>query len=133
MNFGQHWRTPNVETLAYSVTLPNQFFRDMLAVVVPAYLEDSRQFPDNNDPFENALRQNDWPDAQAICDTPELARMALEWCAHDLLLAWLGDGEPIDAPGYVINSIDSFDFVDSNPRITGTARAAGIPVQYQDV
>jgi len=55
------------------------------------------------------------------------------WIAHDSLLEWLGDGEPEAAPGYVINTVDLLVRQGEVVRFSGTARAAGQSVRYQDV
>ena len=120
-------------TTRYVVTLPARYFLDFLAAELPGFVGDARRFPDDADPFENALRAGGWPEPAALCRDPHLALLALDWWAHELLLRWFGDGEPADAPGFVMNTIDSVGFEGGDPRIEGLARAAGIPVRYQDV
>jgi hypothetical protein len=132
MNFGQHWRTPGVREVRYSVMLPLAFVADLLGRELPEYVEDCIKFPDST-PLEAALRRSLWPGAGQILDDPELCALALNWFAHDCLLEWFGDGEPEGAAGYVINTVDLSERQGNAVRFAGAARPAGQPVQYQDV
>ena len=132
MNFGQHWRTPNVVDYSYSVSLPKEFFVKTLITELPELVTDCQLHPNFDEPFENALRAADWPDAHAVSASVELAAMALKWFAHDMLLDWFGDGRPQRSPAFVINTIDSLSFHGPHPNIVGKARSANVAVQYQD-
>jgi hypothetical protein len=130
-NFGQHWRTPGVRDVHYSVTIPLAFVAHVLRRELPEYVEDCIKFPDTG-ALDTGLRGKQWPEAGQILDDPELCALALNWIAHDCLLEWLGDGEPEEAPGYVINTVELSERQAGAVRFAGTARAAGQPVQYQD-
>ena len=65
--------------------------------------------------------------------TARMVTRSLDWSGHDCLLEWLGDGEPATTPGYVINTIEVAERRGDTVRFEGAARAAGQPVQYQDV
>jgi hypothetical protein len=131
-NFGQHWRTPGVRNVRYSITLPLAFVEKMLRRALPEYVEDCIEFPDD-DPLETALRRNEWPETGEILDDPQLCALALEWIAHDCLFEWLGDGEPKESPGYVLNTVDMAERQGNEVRFAGSGRAAGQVVKYQDV
>lgn len=131
-NFGQHWRTPEVREVSYSITLPLAFVAHLLDRELPGYVADCIACP-VTDPLEDALRRREWPAVELILDDPELCPLALSWFAHDCLIEWLGDGEPKEAPGYVVNTVDLSERQDAMVRFTGTARATGQAVQYQDV
>jgi hypothetical protein len=132
VNFGQHWRTPGGREVSYSVLLPLAFVADLLQQELPEYVDDCIKFPDST-PLEAALRRSQWPSTAQILDDPELCALALSWFAHDCLLKWFGDGKPEGAENYVINTVDLSERQGDAVRFAGVARAAGQPVQYQDV
>jgi hypothetical protein len=131
-NFGQHWRTLGLRTVHYSFTIPLAFVANVLSGSLPAYVEDCIQFPDD-DPLEAALRRREWPETGQILDDSELCGLALKWIAHDCLIAWLGDGEPKESPGYVINTVEIAERQGDAVRFAGSGRPAGQAVKYQDV
>jgi hypothetical protein len=131
MNFGQHWRTPEVREVRYGLTMPVAFVAHLLRRELPEYIQDCIKFP-GSEPLEAGLRRKEWPDADQILDDPELCALALKWIAHGCLLEWLGDGEPEESPGYVINTVDLSERQGAVVRFAGTARAADQPVKYQD-
>jgi hypothetical protein len=132
MNFGQHWRTPGICDVRYGVTLPLAFVASVLSRELPEYVRDCLACP-GSDPFEVALRDRQWPDARPVLDDAELCRLALDWFGLDSLREWLGDGEPGEEPGYVINAITSAERRGDAVRFAGAARSASQWVQYQDV
>ena len=132
MNFGQHWRTPGVRDVRYSLTIPLAFVAYLLKRELPAYVEDCVQFP-SAEALEAGLRHGTWPAAEQILDDPELCSLALAWIAHDCLLEWVGDGEPEETPGFVLNTVEISERQGNMVRFAGTARLAGQRVQYQDV
>ena len=131
MNFGQHWRTVGVREVGYRVGVPVAFVVDRLDRELPDYVADCIAHPDTT-PLESALRARGWPAAGPILDDPEVCGLALEWFGHDCLLGWLGDGEHEDAPGFVINSIESAGRRGGVVWFVGSGRAAGQKVRYQD-
>lgn len=132
MNFGQHWRTPGLPDIRYSIELPLAFVAHVLKRELPIYVADCVQFPDDG-PLEAGLRRRGWPQAEQVLDDLELRVPALQWIAHVCLFEWLGDGEPEVSPGYVVNTIDLWEREGDQIRFGGTARRAGQQVQYQDV
>ncbi|MDY3556526.1 hypothetical protein R5W24_005692 [Gemmata sp. JC717] len=132
LNFGQHWRTPGVREVSYRLAVPVSFVADLMSRELSDYVADCIAHPDTT-PLEAALRFRSWPDAEQILADPEVCGLALEWFEHDCLLAWLGDGDLGEVPGYVINTIASAERRGDAVRFAGTARAAGQPVRYQDV
>jgi len=132
MNFGQHWRTPGIIDVDYRVELPRAFFRDLLARELPEYIDDCKKFPDSTEPFEIALREAGWPDAERVCAHKDLSLLALRYYEVELLLEWLRDGIP-DEPGYVLNTIDDVGFQDDLCWMTGRGRRSQPGVKYQDV
>ncbi|MFO0797996.1 MAG: hypothetical protein U0804_10995 [Gemmataceae bacterium] len=131
-NFGQYWRTPEVREVSYSVTVPLAFVTHLLARELPEYIKDWIACPETGT-LEDALRRRQWPAAEQIFDDPELCPLALNWFAHDCLIEWLGDGEPQESPGYVINTVERAERQETAVQFAGTARAVGQPVRYQDV
>jgi hypothetical protein len=121
-----------VRDVRYSVTLPLAFVAQVLRRALPEYVEDCIKFPGTG-ALEAGLRRRQWPEAGQILDDPELCALALTWIAHECLLEWLGDGEPEEAPGYVINTVELSERQGCAVRFAGIARATGQPVQYQDV
>lgn len=132
MNFGQHWRTPGVRDVRYSVRMPLAFVAYLLKKELPEYVEDCVKFP-SEEALEVGLRRSEWPEAAQILDDPGLCSLALAWIAHDCLLEWLGDGEPKETPGFVLNTVELSEREGEMVRFVGTARQAGQPVQFQDV
>lgn len=133
MNFGQHWRTPGIRDVSYSVEIPHRFWIDVVARDLPEIVDDARKFPEDDDELEAALRLRGLP---AVIDEKtalELAPLLLRHFAHDLLLEWLGDGLPDLTPGWVINTIDAPVFDAHRVKLSGIARTDEIPVRYQDV
>ena len=76
MNFGQYWRTPDTRTVPYDVTLPLTFVISVLGRELPEYTRDCLAHP-GTDPFEDALRNRQWPGAEAVLDDAELCSLAL--------------------------------------------------------
>lgn len=109
----------------YAVELPAAFLLEMMEREHPSYVEDSKQFPDPDEPFEQAQRERGWPAPAAMLADPVLLPMALDLYAHDLLVAWLGDGQPPELPGWVAHSITHHALVDETVVIGGTALMAG--------
>ncbi len=132
MNFGQHWRTPGVLDVSYSVTIPIAFVAYLLKRELPEYIEDCVKFP-GGDPLEVILRSNEWPEAEQILNSPELCSLTLAWIAHDCLLEWLGDGELEETPGFVLNTVELSERQGEIVQFTGAARQVGQPVLYQDI
>lgn len=56
---------------------------------------------------------------------PALLPMTLVWYDHDLLVAWLGDGQPPERPGWVANPITRHALVGSTVILGGRALMAG--------
>jgi hypothetical protein len=131
MNFGQHWRTPTILEVGYCLHIPLAFIADVFARELPDYIEDAIRFP-GDDTFEAALRNRHWPAAKTILADAELCPLALQYFGHEILLAWLGDGEPCEAPGYIINTIERCSRFDQFVEFRGRARKAGQKVAYQD-
>lgn len=132
MNFGQQWRTEGITDVSYEIQLPVAFFLDLLRRDLPEYNDDCRRYPDPNSEIDRMLRGAGWPSAEDVLSNPELAQFMADWCAHDLLLHWLGDGPPDEEPGYVLNTIESVRVAEVFT-IRGRGRRSGIPVRYQDV
>ena len=106
MNFGQPWRTPGADDVEYGVEVPRAFFLDLLRAELPAYLDDSRRFPDPDSAIDRTLAAAGWPTASEVVARPELANAFAEFYAHELLLRWFGDGPPARRPGFVLNTIE---------------------------
>ncbi len=77
MNFGQLWRTQGIQVREYKVTLPIQFFIDILEKEVPAFVDDAKKHPDINSAFENTLRIKGWPTVSKIITDHQLASIWL--------------------------------------------------------
>ena len=133
MNFGQHWRTPDVVVVRYSVDLPERYFADFLERELPAWVRDCQQHPSESElELETALREHDWPTPAQLLLDPTLATLTLAYFADELLGEWLGDGSLEPGVGHVINTVDHVEIVGGLPRIEGTARRNDRPVRYQD-
>jgi hypothetical protein len=135
MNFGQHWRTPDVPLISYSLELPGAYFVAFLAEPeqLPALIEDTRRFPEWTEALDTALFDAQFPGAADAVKNPVLARELARFFAHEALLRWLGDGPPEFEPGFVLNSIDSVHLGPTGLSLEGEGRMSGITVAYQDV
>lgn len=123
MNFGQAWRSPGSADVEYRVEVPRAFFLDLLRAELPAYLDDSRRFPDPASAIDRMLAAAGWPTAAEVLARPELANAFAGFFAHELLLRWFGDGEPARRPGFVLNTIERVEAVGERViAISGTAR-----------
>ena len=123
MNFGQPWREPGAADVEYRVEVPRAFFLDLLRAELPAYLDDSRRFPDPDSAIDRMLASAGWPLADEVLAQPELANAFAGFFAHDLLLRWLGDGVPALRPGFVLNTIERVEAVGERAiAIDGRAR-----------
>lgn len=134
MNFGQHWRTPDLAVVRYSVELPHEYFSDFLERELPAWIHDCQQHPGTPEmELETEFRKHGWPTAAELVLDPTLANTALAYFADELLGEWLGD-DPLElGVGYVINSVDHAEIAGALLRLEGTARTNDRPVRYQDV
>ncbi|HYH81702.1 MAG TPA: hypothetical protein VEX86_17990 [Longimicrobium sp.] len=132
LNFGQHWRTDGIVDVAYEVALPLAFAVHVIASSLDDYVDDCVRHP-SDDPLEAALRARGWPGADAILADAALQEEMFATWGHDMLLAWLGDLETRDGPGWVINTIEASSVDGDVVTIRGKARRAGQPVRYQDV
>ena len=111
MNFGQPWREPGADDVAYRVEVPRAFFLDLLRAELPAYLDDSRRFPDPGSAIDRMLAAAGWPTADEVLARPELANAFAGFFAHELLLRWFGDGPPARVPAFVLNTIERVEAV----------------------
>lgn len=131
MNFGQRWRTPGIEDFPVEVELPASFVEPRLQAWLDEMRADAERHPDDDLPG-TLLPRRGWPAAPAASRDPALAAMLARYCGFDLLLEWLGDGEPDELPGWVMNSVDGWRRSGEVVRLEGTARRAGQAVRYQD-
>ena len=133
MNFGQHWRTPEIDDVRYSVEIPFDYFVALLREELPEHIRDLQEHGDFAFPFERALEAAGWPSAEIAAEIPDLAAALADYYGHDLLLHWLGDGPPDREPGYVLNTISEVSLSPTKLTLSGAARKSGVPVRYQDV
>ncbi len=145
MNWGQHWRTPGVEVVRYSIELPLSFIVDHLAKELREWVHDAILHPDPECSLECALRAASWPDPAALFRPaqgdpfrslpldPSLSDAVLQYFAHDIFCAWFNDGIlDEEEPGYVLNTVEQAHLRAGGPSFAGEARLIGIPVFYQD-
>ena len=133
MNFGQAWRSLGGPDVEYRAELPRALFLDLLRAELPAYLDDSRRFPDPASAIDRALAAAGWPPASEVLARPELANAFAEFFAHELLLRWFGDGPPGCRPGFVLNTIGRVEAGGERViTITGTARPTETVVPADD-
>src|SRR5688572_12721852 len=89
MNFGQHWRTPDLAVVRYSVELPHEYFSDFLERELPAWIHDCQQHPGTPEmELETELRKHGWHTAAELVLDPTLANTALAYFADELLGEW---------------------------------------------
>lgn len=131
MNFGQPWRTPGMVEVRCSVELPRAFVRDRLDEWLAGYADDARRHP-SDDVFEAALRARGWPGGEAALGDPALHDGLFADYGPELLLEWLGDTEPDELPGWMLNSVDRWLVGGEVVVLGGVARRAGEAVVYQD-
>jgi hypothetical protein len=125
MNFGSFYRTEEIPRAEYAAEIPVAFLLERMEREHPLYLEDSLAHPDPDDVYEQAQRERGWPAPRQMLADPVLLPMTLEFYDHDLLLYWLGDGQPPEAPGWVANTITRRALVDDTVVIGGIALMAG--------
>jgi hypothetical protein len=105
MNFGQPWRSPDVQEISYSLELPMAFFLALLEEQLPDLIADTRLHPDPADALDLALRSAGFPSAAEAMAIPALAQELARFFAHEALLRSLGDG----GHRYVLNTIERVD------------------------
>jgi hypothetical protein len=131
MNFAQHWRTDGVEEVDYALHVPLSFVREMMEREHAGFVADCVAHP-SDDPYEAAQRERGWPSAAEMLADAELLRMTAEHYGPELLLEWLGDVAPAEAPGYVLNTVRFHARAGDAVVLAGRARRADRPVRYQD-
>ena len=134
MNFGQHWRGEEVESIPYQIDLPVQLAIDIINWQLPEYAKDSQEHFDEDSLIDQLLKENDWKtDGHwLMTEGPELLRqMVVEEFAHEMILQWFGDG-PTETDGYVLNSCNQTELIDQVLRITGYCRKTSTSSAYQD-
>jgi hypothetical protein len=109
----------------YTAEVPVAFLLERMEREHPDYVADSLAHPDSNDAYEQAQRVRGWPPPARMLADPVLLPMTLEHYAHDLLVQWLGDGQPPELPGWVAHNITRHALVDGAVRIGGIAVQAG--------
>lgn len=125
MNFGSFHRTEGIPQAEYVAEVPLAFLLEMMEREHPSYVADSIEHPDPENAFEQAQRERGWPSPREMLADPVLLPLTLEFYAHDLLLYWLGDGQPPERPGWVANAIDRRALAGDVVVIGGIALAAG--------
>jgi hypothetical protein len=125
MNFGSFHGAEDLPRAAYAAEVPVAFLLEMMEREHPSYVEDFLAHPDPGNAFEQAQRERGWPSPREMLDDPVLLPPALDLYAHDLLLRWLGDGQPPETPGWVANTITRQALVDGAVIIEGIALPAG--------
>jgi hypothetical protein len=125
MNFGSFHGTEGMPRAEYAAEVPVAYLLEVMAREHPDYVADSLAHPDAADPYEQARRARGWPSPREMLNDPVLLPMTLELYAHDLLLYWLGDGQPPETPGWVANTITRRALVDGVVVIGGVALPAG--------
>jgi hypothetical protein len=123
--FGDFRRAEGIPRAEYVVELPLAYLREAMEAEHASYVEDATAFPDPSDPLEQGLRERGWPAPAAVLDDPALLPLALELHAHDLLVRWLGDGQPAELPGWVAHSVTRRERAGERVLIVGVALAAG--------
>lgn len=134
MNFGQHWRTPNVDIHQYRVELPRSLLAEVLDTELADIVDDSRRFPPTPDEdFESALASASWPTPQAVSTDFMLENLALAYFALDRLGHWFGDGLPEGRPGVILNTVESTGLAVDRCWVAGTCAFAANLRAYQDL
>lgn len=123
--FGDFRHAAGLPRAAYSVELPVAFLLEMMEREHPAYVADAREFPDPDEPFEQAQRERGWPAPGDMLADPVLLPLALAYYDHDLLVYWLGCGQPAERPGWVAHSITHRALANGTVVIGGVALPAG--------
>ena len=134
MNFGHRWRTPGIVDVDYRVDLPRAFVLEYLREELPAYIEDSKNFPDPESGIDRALETAGWPSASEVLTRLDLTYSFAKFYAHELMLRWFGDTTMEGQHRFVLNTIERVEVADEYVvTISGTARRTGSPVQFQDL
>jgi len=123
--FGDFRHAAGLARAEYAVELPVAFLLEMMEREHPDYVSDARAFPDPDEPFERAQRERGWPAPRDMLADPVLLPLALAYYGHDLLVYWLGYGQPAEQPGWVAHSITHLARVDETVVIGGIALEAG--------
>ena len=125
MNFGQFGYAEGLARAAYVAEVPVAYLREVMERDHPAYVDDALRWPDPDDVLEQGLRARGWPAVADVIDDPALLPLVLELYAHDLLVYWLGDGQPPELPGWVANTLDRMERRGDVLLLGGTALEAG--------
>lgn len=123
--FGDFRHAAGLARAEYAVELPVAFLLEVMEREHAAYVSDAREFPDPDDPFERAQRERGWPAPRDALEDPVLLPLVLAYYGHDLLVYWLGDGQPAERPGWVAHSVTQLARVDDVVVVGGVALEAG--------
>jgi hypothetical protein len=117
--------TAGIPRADYAVEMPVAYLLERMEREHAEYVADSLNFPDPDDPFEQAQRERGWPAPREMLEDPVLLPLVLAYHDHDLLVYWLGDGQPAERPGWVAHSITHRARVGDTVVIGGIALMAG--------
>ena len=122
--FGDFRHASGLPRAEYIVEVPVGFLLERMEREHAEYVADATAFP-GDEPFERAQRERGWPAPRDMLADPGLLPLALAYHDHDLLVYWLGDGQPPELPGWVAHSITHRALVGDTVRIGGVALPAG--------
>jgi hypothetical protein len=122
--FGDFRFAAELPRAEYAVRLPVDYLLERMEREHASYVEDALAHP-GDEPFERAQRERGWPAPREMLADPVLLPMILAYHAHDLLVWWLGDGQPPELPGWVAHSVTRHAVEGDTVVIGGVALPAG--------
>ena len=125
LNFGRWNFTEGLARAAYTAEVPVAYLREVMEREHPQYVADSLRWPEADDALEQELRARGWPPVADVIDDAEVLPLVLDLYAHDLLVRWLGDGQPPELPGWVANTLERMERRGDVLLLGGTALEAG--------
>ena len=126
MNFGQPWGNPEILDLPYTITIPRKFSIDLINSCLDDLYNDIRQHGVSTN-LDEEIVKNGFPSNVSDFISKQAAGNALQYelirfFEHDLLLRWFGDGSSNEIPSFVINTIDTFQFLEEAIQFEGRCK-----------
>ncbi len=131
MNFGQHFRTPELPIGRYEVrvdrSLVAEFLEEELRELRAEHEPDAEDLPD----VERALAARGWPPPARVLDDPKLGAAVVRYFGYELLLSCLSADQDA-TPRWVINSVERVELDGSEVLLGGEVGRADLRRAYQD-
>jgi hypothetical protein len=132
MNFGQHFRTPDLPTSLYEIRVERAFVASFLVAEIRELRECLEQDgEDDLDDLERELVERAWPEPRRLLEDPVLGAAVVRHFSVEFLLSCLSATK--DAiPRWVVNSVDEVKLDGDDVILRGVVGRADLRRAYQD-